>query len=465
MFNLVDIFIIIFVAHLILSIIKKEKSQRLSLAIIYASGISLFFFFVVNPSLFLVESMPKMYFPNYYDGGPYYWVMVLYMVLVMFYIWFQLVKTLIESRKGGDPIFYNRVKYLTAGVFFGLVLGYQAFPLVMDISVDPMWSIIHFVYVPLFAYAIIKYKMLDINVVAQKALLYAVGIAFVTFFIGLTSYINIQLTEQYSNISFWVIPLGSSVLALVVGRFVWRAIRESDVLKYEFTNIISHKFRTPLTRIKWIISNMEGDGEREMTLAEIQIHDSVESLIELTDMLVAVSDAGGPHSNNQETIINLSDLVLEILKSKETQSKFKDLSFDNSIVEDLYTYGNEDRVRFAIGVIINNAINYSNQGGVVSIRLFREDKKIILQVKDQGIGISTEEKKLIFKKFFRGDEARKKDTEGLGIGLSLAKQAIEDLKGSIDFESEGEGKGTVFQVTFPVSKKEVSTSNSILSKL
>lgn len=456
MFNLFDIFIIIFIAHTIFSILKIEKSQKLSLAIIYTSGISLFIFFIFNPSLFLLQSRPKMYFPNYYEGGPYYWVMVLYMTIVLFYILFQLGKTLIESRKGDDLVFYNRVKYVMAGVFFGLVLGYQAFPLVMNIPINPLWSIIHFVYVPLFTYAIIKYKMLDINVVAKKALLYAIGIAFATFFIGLTSYVNIQITERYSQISFWAIPLVSSIFALLIGRFVWRAIRESDILKHEFTNIISHKFRTPLTRIKWAVSNMEGEDEKVRNLAETEIHNSVESLIELTNMLVAVSDAGDSHTNKQQGTIDLSNLVLDVIKSKETQAKFKNVTLDNSINKDIYIDGNEDRIKFAIGVVVTNAITYSDRDKVVSVRLFKKDKKAVLQVEDQGIGIPNNEKKFIFKRFFRGDRAYKKDTEGLGIGLYMAKQVVIDSRGSIEFRSEGDDKGTVFQINFPLSKIVVS---------
>ena len=102
---------------------------------------------------------------------------------------------------------------------------------------------------------------------------------------------------------------------------------------------------------------------------------------------------------------------------------------------------------------IDNAIKYTgNKRGVVEIILKNEGKQIYCGVKDNGIGIPAEERKHIFDKFFRGSGIAKTQTIGTGLGLYIAKAAIESSGGKIGFDTK-DGEGTTFWFTYPVCAK------------
>ncbi len=461
LFNSVNAILSIFLAHCVISLFEKEKEQKWSLVAIYGFGIGIFIFILMNLDLFLLQSVPKMYFPNYYEAGPLYILLVTYSLSVVAYVIYQSVKNLIESRKGDDPVFYNRVKYVATGISIGVLFGYQAFLLVMNIQVDPIWSPLHFIYVPFFVYAIVKYKLFDINVIAQNALLYSIFIAVVTFFIGLISYINIQLTETYPQLSHWAIPLISSLFALIVGQLVWKKIRQADVLKYEFTNIISHKFRTPLTRIKWAADQIPlQDSQDERKDSSKEIKNSADSLIELTNMLITVSNSHRFNSSKHE-LVDLSRLIKNEIVEKQEDLEKMSLTLNTSIRDGVNVRMDKNRINFVIKVLLTNALSYNKKDGSVdvSLQVLEKNKKVVFEVRDTGLGIDKEEKKYMFKRFFRGDRSRLKDTEGLGIDLSISKNIIDSVGGDISFYSEGKDKGSTFTVTLPWKIIEVAINN------
>ncbi|HHE76682.1 MAG TPA: ATP-binding protein, partial [Candidatus Parcubacteria bacterium] len=107
-------------------------------------------------------------------------------------------------------------------------------------------------------------------------------------------------------------------------------------------------------------------------------------------------------------------------------------------------------LKLVIENLIDNAIHYTRKGGEVSVNIERKNgRNIIFKIKDDGIGISEEEKKYIFKKFFRAENALRKRTRGNGLGLYICKSIIEKLGGKIWFDSKL-NKGTTFYFTLPI---------------
>jgi signal transduction histidine kinase len=106
-------------------------------------------------------------------------------------------------------------------------------------------------------------------------------------------------------------------------------------------------------------------------------------------------------------------------------------------------------IKFVIKTIIENAIQYTKEGGNINVRNVIDHDKILFSVKDNGIGINPNEIKLIFSKFYRTEEARSMDTEGMGIGLFVAKEIINRHKGKIQAESQGINKGSTFSFWIP----------------
>ena len=106
---------------------------------------------------------------------------------------------------------------------------------------------------------------------------------------------------------------------------------------------------------------------------------------------------------------------------------------------------NGELLRILVNNLIQNAFRYGKKNGNVYVRLYEEDKKAVIKVRDDGIGISADELLRIWERFYRIDKSRSK--KGLGLGLSLVKQITEYYGGSVNVSSE-EGKGTEFCVKF-----------------
>ena len=100
--------------------------------------------------------------------------------------------------------------------------------------------------------------------------------------------------------------------------------------------------------------------------------------------------------------------------------------------------------------LIDNAVKYNKDGGLVIVRLGQEKNQAVLTVTDTGIGISPEHQERVFERFYRVDKSHSKEIGGTGLGLSIVKHAVQYHHGAIHLQSEV-GKGTEIRVTFPVA--------------
>jgi two-component system sensor histidine kinase VicK len=109
-----------------------------------------------------------------------------------------------------------------------------------------------------------------------------------------------------------------------------------------------------------------------------------------------------------------------------------------------------DLVRHVYMNLLNNAVRYTNDQGKIEVNLTVKDGELISKISDNGIGIPKVEQSRIFEKFFRANNALKKETDGSGLGLYLAKTVIESSGGKIWFESK-ENEGTTFWFSLPIT--------------
>jgi two-component system phosphate regulon sensor histidine kinase PhoR len=100
--------------------------------------------------------------------------------------------------------------------------------------------------------------------------------------------------------------------------------------------------------------------------------------------------------------------------------------------------------------LIENAVNYTPDGGAVSVQTWSEDSKIVVEVRDTGIGIGDEDLPHIFEHFYRSDRARSTNTGGTGLGLAMVRRIVEIHRGRIEVESAA-GKGSTFRVYLPAA--------------
>lgn len=444
------IFIIAFTVHWILAVLEKDTEKWRTLVGFYTAGIGLITFYLLYPSAFLLPSVSKMYLPNYYEAGQYYWLMFFYFTVGALYA----IYALIRAYRIADPAHRNRLRYFMVAIITGFPLGSTAFFLAMDIPIDPIYSTLFSFYIVPLAYGILRYDVMDIKVVAKKAFSYAIFVSGIGLLIAGISVSEKIVQSIYPWVPGWAIPLTSSVLAVFVGGFVWEKMRDIDVLKYEFITVVTHKFRTPLTRIKWASEMLKKliptEAASESRLAVEEIDTANELLVELTDMLVNLK-----HSDDVDYLYSFEEadlckVVEKAVKNLSRHIQEKKIDFSFSCGENIpLVMVDMRRMQFALQIVIENAVIYTPEGGKAWVRVAQDGSKVAVTVRDSGMGISKDDLDRVFTKFFRSKEAKTTDTEGMGIGLFMAHQIVERHDGAITVTSEGVSKGSTFTISVP----------------
>jgi len=247
---------------------------------------------------------------------------------------------------------------------------------------------------------------------------------------------------------------GEKIGTLVILRDITRE-KVVEKLKTEFVSIAAHQLRTPLSAIKWTLEMMlDGDmGEisEEQRGFLKKTYQSNERMIRLINDLLNVTrieEGRFLYKTKKCDIIELAENVLAPLKEVARRKGIKVITdWPKKKIPKVEV--DTEKISLVIQNLVDNAINYTKKGGEIKITIDYHKEEIIFSVKDNGIGISDSQKKRIFSKFFRGDNAVRAETEGTGLGLYIAKNIIEAHKGKIWFESE-ENKGTTFFFSLPI---------------
>lgn len=149
----------------------------------------------------------------------------------------------------------------------------------------------------------------------------------------------------------------------------------------------------------------------------------------------------------ETSYMNLSELAYNTIDNLQTQATNKNIEIKSEIEKDVIIEAHENKVAQVITNLLSNAINYSLEDSKVIVRVYREGKKVNLEIQDFGIGISAKDQKHIFERFYRVDKARSRDSGGTGLGLSITKHIVEAHNGRISVSSKP-GEGSTFKVTF-----------------
>ena len=243
----------------------------------------------------------------------------------------------------------------------------------------------------------------------------------------------------------------AAVVILAIALIV-KKLKRNEKMKYEFITIIAHKFRTPLTYVKWICDSWvseEQDSYKKKNLEDIR--KSNQKLIDLTGTLIEIAES----ESNESPLYTLERVALPAMV-REISNSFKDSFHEkniffsmNSETEDIYVKIDRPRFEFVMQTLLENAQTYTPTGKNVEVKVAKTFSKAVITVTDEGIGISRENLPNIFHKFYRTENAKRTDTEGLGIGLYLARSIIRHFRGKIDVYSAGEDRGTTFTLTLP----------------
>lgn len=450
MWNLSVIWICTFNFHCAMAALHREKERKWMIRFVYALGFGLTLFYLVFPETFILTSMPKMYFPNYYVPGQFHWVMrVIFQLIIPAYFVYELARA---YRHAPETVERNRILYFTLALGMGWLFGIIPDLLIYNIPVDPIYGVGSAVlFLSLFTYAVLKYELLDIRVVAKKAFVYGVAITVTGGAIALFNFSNQWIQEGYPGFPFWITPLISALIVVAIGVAVWRQLREGDILKYEFVTTVTHKFRTPLTHIKWATENLvkaETAEDRNEQIGYIQSADA--KLVELTNLLANASETNDDLYQYKLEHSDFTGFVTEVVALSSEHASAKKIRIEEDIPPETYAVFDIARLRFVLQTLVENAVNYTPVGGVITVNVASTAKMVTCSVKDSGIGIAKSDLNHIFTKLYRSKEARSMDTEGMGIGLYISKNIIARHRGKLWVESGGIGKGATFSFSVPV---------------
>jgi signal transduction histidine kinase len=452
MFNLSDIFIPIFFCHCVFLFLGKEKEHKRSISLFYVVGIGLTAFFILNPRLFLLDSIPKMYFPNYYVPGPYYWLMLVFFFSVAVYFIFVMWREYLVS----DGINKNRIKYFLIALILGYAVGSIDFLLIYNIRFDPLWG---FLFVPLytipFTYAALKYELMDIKLVAKGAFAYALTTAVLGAILIFLNYLSTFIARNSPGFPDWAISIALSLVGAAAILIIWRKLRDGDIIKDEFVSLVTHKFRTPLTSIKWSAENLVKVVPTDLKEDVRNIQISADRMVELTGFLVNLSGAEDKSFEYKLSKVDLGKLLNDCVAEHGDKARAKGISIAYApLSAECIVPADSERIRFVFQTLLDNAISYTPKGGKINagLSLLIDEEKVQITISDTGIGISRESMKHLFTRFYRADNGRRTDTEGMGIGLYLSRKIIEKHGGKMWVESAGEGKGSKFCIVLPMGK-------------
>lgn len=225
-------------------------------------------------------------------------------------------------------------------------------------------------------------------------------------------------------------------------------IVKSSQMRQEFTANVSHELKTPLTSISGYSELIETGMATEADVHHFatEIHKNSNRLLTLINDIIRLSeldvseDAPLMEKIDLAVIARTATDMLAINAEKNSVT----LSYDGSHG---YIYANKMMMEELVYNLTDNAIRYNNKNGRVDVTVKTVDDKVILRVKDTGIGIPKEHQERIFERFYRVDKSRSKSTGGTGLGLAIVKHIVARNNAVLDMISEP-GKGTDISVTF-----------------
>lgn len=409
--------------------------------------------------------------PYFYNGIPV--GMIFFFVVAVAFVG-RAIYILIKSyKREADVVARQYLRSILIGtgiMFFSFILFNLVGPAFLEnvyyIKLTPLFTTVFIIFS---AYAIVRLEMFNVKVISTELLVFSLW-----FFILLRTLFSLTVEDQIINGSllFLMVVTGVFLIRSVLKEVEQReklaesakALKESHEremekarteakLRDEFVFVAAHELRTPITAIKGfleLVSDTEGSFPTDVQEDLDAIKMASEHLNELVNNLleIARSDAGAMKIETKP--MDIIPVLENILKEVNSLVIEKNITVKlNNFKNGIKILADEAKTKEIFTNLIGNAIKYNRKGGVLEISAMCIDHSgVIVEIRDTGFGIPTEQQQKIFGKFFR---ASSKDTQGIlgtGLGLFITKMLVEKMGGSITFSSV-EGQGTTFAVSFP----------------
>lgn len=226
------------------------------------------------------------------------------------------------------------------------------------------------------------------------------------------------------------------------------AVEKDRQMERRLTTDVAHELRTPLMAIQSTVEAMidgvfEPDTERLNT-----INDEVIRLSRLVDAMLKLSRLENRKIPMNKQKLDLGQLIETIISTHEAFVRDAGLELVFKAEPDVYVYGDPDLLRQATANLISNAVRYTEEG-TITVTVSKSQSMAQISVADTGIGLSPDEAKMVFARFWRADAGRNRAQGGLGVGLSVVKEIVDRHNGWVRVEGE-KGVGSTFTINIPL---------------
>ncbi len=230
------------------------------------------------------------------------------------------------------------------------------------------------------------------------------------------------------------------------------SVEKDRELERRLTTDVAHELRTPLMAIQSTVEAMidgvfEPDAERLDT-----VNSEVQRLSRLVDAILKLSRLENRSVPLNKTVLNVGDLISGLVSTHEAFVHDSGLTLTYIAEPDVYIYGDADLIRQATANLISNAVRYTPEGGI-TVSVNKGETMAYVAVADTGIGLTPEEAKMVFSRFWRADAGRTREKGGLGIGLSVVKEIVDQHGGWVRVEGKP-NEGATFTMYIPLYNQE-----------
>ena len=234
-------------------------------------------------------------------------------------------------------------------------------------------------------------------------------------------------------------------------------LREMDEAKSRFVSIAAHQLRTPLSGVTWTMQMLlSGDfGKLSKDQKEVlqEAYSTLQHLVALVRDLLSVARIEEGRTKFSLATVSVQDICTRVFKESAIAAESKKIDLKLSLPKKSLpnVRGDATNLMMAVHNIVDNAIIYTRKEGSVEIGAKKHEDRVMIFVKDTGVGIPEDQRLLIGQKFFRADNVVKERVHGNGLGLYIVKKILEHHSTNLEFTSE-EGKGSTFFFTLPFSE-------------
>lgn len=224
---------------------------------------------------------------------------------------------------------------------------------------------------------------------------------------------------------------------------------EVDMMKSEFVSTVSHELRTPLASILGfteLILNRELKPDRQQKYLTT-IYNEAKRLTALINDFLDIQRMEAGKQSYEKKFINLKLILDKVVESQRIHTDHHQISIiDES--NQAHILGDRDKIEQVFTNLINNSIKYSPNGGNIEIKLYHQEDRVFVDIKDQGLGIPEGSMQKLFSRFYRIDNSDRRRIGGTGLGLAIVQEIMKAHNGEVFVQSQY-GSGSTFTCSFP----------------